>query len=299
MKILIVDDSLATLEIVRRGLEKFGYRKLHIQKADRARKALQIIGQWKPDIVLTDWNMPDMSGIQLLNAIMQRRLDMKVAMITTVDDQDQIELALQAGAAFVLSKPFDDETLHNHILPLVQGVESSELLLNNVEIAIDSDLALPKLNQLEKLIHKHIDENLVIQTIKPQLFDETKVPCVMAVYEDPENQKVRAVGVLDIYATCVMASSCRVIPVEEAQQAIHQYIVSPEILEAAKDALTHTAYAFLDKRTRKSLRVKTIKFVPATFSKLEQLFKTEVTRRLDFSCQREGMALGKILLVGL
>ncbi|CCQ12420.1 response regulator [Pseudoalteromonas luteoviolacea B = ATCC 29581] len=299
MKILIVDDSLATLEIVRRGLEKFGYRKLLIQKADRARKALQIIGQWKPDIVLTDWNMPDMSGLQLLNAIMQRNLGMKVAMITTVDDEEQVQLALQAGAAFVLSKPFDDETLHQHILPLVQGAESSELLLDNVEVTIDGELALPKLNQLEKLIHKHISEDLTISTIKSQEFDETKVPCVMAIYEDPESQKVRAVGILDIYATCVMASSCKVIPIEEAQQAIHQHLVSQEILEAAKDALTYTAYAFLDKRTRRSLRVKTVKFVPATFSKLEQLFKTEVTRRLDFSCQREGMALGKILLVGL
>ncbi|MFC3033989.1 response regulator [Pseudoalteromonas fenneropenaei] len=298
MKILIVDDSLATLEIVRRGLEKFGYRRLVIRKADRARKALQLIGQWQPDIVLTDWNMPDMSGLQLLNAIMQRRLNMKVAMITTVDDQAQIALALQAGAAFVLSKPFSDETLHEHILPLVQGAEDSEVLLNNVEVAIDSELALPKLSQLTKLIHKHIDSNMAVHTLKPQQFDETKVPCVMVVYEDVETQRVRAVGILDIYATCVMASSCRVIPSEEAQAAIHQHQVSDDILEAAREALNATAYAFLDKRTRKSLRVKTIKFVPRAFAKLEQVFATEITRRLDFSCQREGMALGKILLVG-
>lgn len=299
VKVLIVDDSLATLEIIKRSLEKFSYRKLLIEKTNHARKAIHLINTWKPDIVLTDWNMPDMSGLQLINVIKQQRLNIKVAMVTTVDEQNQIDLAQQAGALFVLSKPFNDDALHQLLLPLVQELETSELLTNQIEIAVDEELALPKLGQLEKLIHKHISDELSVKTLKLQAFDETKLPCIMAIYEDPESQKVRAVGIFDVYATCIMASSLRVIPPLEAQQAIHQHIVSDEILQAATEALNYTALAFLDNRTRRSLRIKLVKFVPATFPKLEALFKMDETKRIDFSCQREGMAQGKVLLVGL
>ncbi|MBQ4850337.1 response regulator [Pseudoalteromonas sp. MMG012] len=296
MKILIVDDSHATLEIVKRGLEKFGYRKLLIQKANSAKSALQYIGSWKPDIVLTDWHMPDMSGLILLQAIKQRQLNITVAMITTVDEQSQIDQALEAGASFVLSKPFSDDELHEKLLPLVQGAEENEIILDDIEV--NGELALPKLSQLERLIHKHIDESLCIKPIQSQVFDETKVPCVMAVYEDRESQKVRAIGLLDIYATCVMASGIRMISEAEAQQAIHQNLVSSEILEAGKEALSATAFAFLDKKTRMSLRIKTVKFIASPFRKLELLYQTQADSRIDFSCQRDGMALGKILLVG-
>ncbi|KAF7764735.1 hypothetical protein PCIT_b0789 [Pseudoalteromonas citrea] len=296
MKILIVDDSQATLEIVKRALEKFGYRKLLIQKANSAKSALQYIGTWKPDIVLTDWHMPDMSGLVLLQAIKQRQLNITVAMITTVDEQAQIDQALAAGACFVLSKPFTDDELHEQLLPLVQGAEENEVILDDIEV--NGELALPKLSQLERLIHKQVDDSLCIKPIHAQTFDETKVPCLMAVYEDRESQKIRAVGILDVYAACVMASGIRVISAEEAQQAIHQNLVSSDILDASKEALSATAFAFLDKKTKMSLRIKTVKFVASPFRKLELLYQTQADSRIDFSCQREGMALGKVLLVG-
>ncbi|MBD1581922.1 response regulator [Pseudoalteromonas sp. S16_S37] len=296
MKILIVDDSQATLEIVRRALQNFGYRKLFIRKANSVKTALREIGNWQPDIVLTDWYMPDMSGLTLLQAIKKRQLNMTVAMITTVDEKSQIDEALRAGARFVLSKPFSDQQLHDQLLPLVQGTEESQVMLEEVEI--NGELALPKLAQLERLIHKHVDKDMVIQSIKPQYFDETKVPCVMAMYEDPNNQKIRAVGLLDVYATCILASSHHKIDSQEIYQAIHQNILSNDILESCQQTLNATAFAFLDKRTRMSLRVKAVKFIGTPFKKLESLYNTPLDSRIDFSCQREGMALGKVLLVG-
>jgi CheY-like chemotaxis protein len=296
VKILIVDDSEATLEIVKRALEKFDYRKLLIKKANNAKVALQYISSWNPDIVLTDWHMPDMSGLTLLHVIKQRQLNITVAMITTVDVQDQIDRAFDAGASFVLSKPFTDVQLHEHILPLVQNAEEDEIILDDVDV--NEELALPKLSLLERLIHKHVDDSLCIKPIHAQQFDETKVPCLMAVYVDRETQKVKAVGIIDVYAACVMASGIRVISNEEAQQAIHQNLVTSEILEASKEALSATAYAFLDKKTKMSLRIKTVKFIASPFRKLEILFQTQADSRIDFSCQRDGMALGKVLLVG-
>ncbi|MGE6449395.1 response regulator [Pseudoalteromonas tetraodonis] len=297
MKILIVDDSQATLEIVRRGLEKFGYRKLLIEKASNAKSALTLIGSWHPDIVLTDWHMPDMCGVTLLRAIKQRQLNIIVAMLTTVDEKYQIEEAISFGASFVLSKPFTDAQLHDKLLPLVQLVENNEIIPDEIEL--NSDLALPKLSQLERLFHKHISQSLIVNTIQPQVFDESKVPCVMAVYEDPKSQKVRAIAILDIYAACVMASGYSSLSAEDISNSILSGVVTNTALSACKKALTETAFAFLDKRTRVSLQIKTVKVITTPFRKLTLLYKTPAEKRIDFSCQLEGMAQGKIMLVGI
>lgn len=99
MKILIVDDSRATLEIVRKALQSFGYRRLSIEKTNSATQALETIEQWQPDIVLTDWHMPDMTGLALVETVSQRYPQIKITMITTVDDEAQIAQAKAAGAS--------------------------------------------------------------------------------------------------------------------------------------------------------------------------------------------------------
>ena len=151
MKILIVDDSRATLEIVRRGLESFGYCRLSIKKTNSPVDALKLTEEWSPDILLTDWYMPDMTGLDLIKAVVELGLEIKIGMITTVDDEAQIKEATSAGARFVLHKPFEDSELHRCLLPLVQGVEESKQALDSI-VEVQKELALPKLTQLEKLL---------------------------------------------------------------------------------------------------------------------------------------------------
>lgn len=296
MKVLIVDDSPATLEIVRRGLERFQYRRLLVRKAQSAKEALKVIGSWHPDIVLTDWHMPDISGLALVKAIKHKKLDITMAMVTTVDDEEQIKLAMEYGAAFVLSKPFADDDLHLKMQPLVEAAEQS---IKTRQIhALHKGVPLPQVAQLEKLMNKHIDPELRLDQVHPLEFDADNLPCVMVAYEDPKIQKVRAVGVLDIYALCVIVASTGNLSKPEAMQVIHNHKVNEEILSACKSALNSTSYAFLDIMTRRSLKVKTLQFVEKPFPKLRQLYQTAANMRIDLCCQRPGMAQGKILLVG-
>ncbi|GEK10722.1 response regulator [Pseudoalteromonas sp. McH1-7] len=297
MKILLVDDSAATLEIISRGLARFRYRKLLIKKAQSAKEALKIIGAWQPDIVLTDWHMPDISGLALVKAIKQKRLDITMAMVTTVDDQAQIKLALDYGAEFVLSKPFADDDLHNKIMPLVIAAEE-----NNKTRQIHTlhkGIPLPQVGQLEKLMNKHIDSELRLYQIMKMEYDADNLPCMMVAYEDPSSQKVRAIGVFDVYAICVLAASAGQLSDQAGYQAVHQQQITDDILSACHSALNSTSYAFLDSITRRSLRVKTLQLVSKPFPKLKRLYKTADNMRIDLCCQRPNMAQGKILLVGL
>ena len=297
MRILIVDDSRATLEIVRRALEQFGYRNLSIRKANNAVEALKVIGQWNPVIVLTDWHMPDISGLTLLAEIKKRQMGIKVAMITTVDDDEQIKSAIDAGANFVLCKPFTDEDLHDKLLPLVQMAEQS-LIIEKSMTDVQGELALPKLNQLEKVLHRTISDQVVLKNIHTQHFDESKVPCLMAMYVDADTQRVRSIALLDIYAACIYARSCDSISKKRLQMCIKAKKIDPEMLGACQKVLADSALAFIDYRTKVSLRFKGVNFIPSSFKKLESLYEIAESRRIDFSCQLGSMALGTVTLVG-
>ena len=73
MKILIVDDSTAMRMIVKKTLRLAGFEGHELSEVDDGAKALAAIKASKPDLVLSDWNMPNMTGMQLLEALTRRR----------------------------------------------------------------------------------------------------------------------------------------------------------------------------------------------------------------------------------
>ncbi|MCG9650904.1 response regulator [Vibrio brasiliensis] len=297
MKILIVDDSKATLEIVRRGLESFGYCRLSIKKTCDAREAITIAQEWHPEIVLTDWYMPEMTGLTLIEELMKLGDEIKIGMITTVDDQLQIKQAKQAGASFVLSKPFEDAELHRLLLPLVQGAQESQKTLDSIG-EVQKELALPKLTQLEKLLQRELGDKLTLTNLAPQPFDDSKIPCLLAVYEDSATQRPRAVAMLDLQAICVLSHTARTVSSDDIAQAQQSQLVGKAMLDACHKVLSLSALAFLDSQTRKSLRLKNVSFIAEEFDKLKTLYGKEADKRVDFSCKFGEMAEGKVTLVG-
>ncbi|MDK2596969.1 response regulator [Pseudoalteromonas obscura] len=298
MKVLIVDDSHATCEIIRRALQQFTYRKLFISCENSVDDALERIELWQPHIILTDWHMPDKSGIELLKVVSATYPELPVGMISTVDDEEQINYAKSMGCAFFLSKPFADSELREILLPIVQELEVRELMVEQ-ETPLREGLALPKTDFLERLMQKNINASLTLKPIRSQSLDESKLPCVMVVYAERGSQKVRVICVLDVYATCVLASSVEVIPEEEAQKAIHMNQINESIMNACKEALAKTAYAFLDNQSKMSLFVRSCKCVNSLHPKLEMLYNYPLDSRIDLCCEREGMAQGKMLIVGV
>ncbi|MCF2859785.1 response regulator [Pseudoalteromonas sp. SMS1] len=298
MKVLIVDDSHATCEIIRRALQQFEYRKLFVSCATSVDDALKLVNDWQPNIILTDWHMPEKTGIELLQSVVETHPEIPVGMISTVDDEEQILYAKSLGCAFFLCKPFSDEQLCQMIKPLVLELEAQEFITEQA-VPLKDGLALPKTDALERLMQKNISESLILKPIRSQTLDESKLPCVMVVYAERGSQKVRVIGVLDVYAACVLASSVKVVHKEEAQQAIHMNQINNDIMTACKEALSKTAYAFLDNQSKMSLYVKSCKCVHNIHPKLDMIYKYPLNSRMDLSCEREGMAQGKMLIVGV
>ncbi|MDN3684574.1 hypothetical protein QW180_17255 [Vibrio sinaloensis] len=83
---------------------------------------------------------------------------------------------------------------------------------------------------------------------------------MLAVYEDSENQRLKAVAMLDVYAVCVLAQGGRKVADTDLRQAVHNKMVSKPIIDQCRQVLDKTSIAFLDSNSRKSLRLKSVNF---------------------------------------
>jgi two-component system, chemotaxis family, chemotaxis protein CheY len=110
VKIMIVDDSTAMRMIVRKTLRLAGFEGHDFSEADDGMKALAAIKASPPDLVLSDWNMPNMTGLQLLEALGSENVKVTFGFITTEATPDMRAKALAAGAKFLISKPFTPES---------------------------------------------------------------------------------------------------------------------------------------------------------------------------------------------
>jgi two-component system chemotaxis response regulator CheY len=113
VKILIVDDSSIMRKIVVRTLKQAGFTGHTIEEAENGKDALSKIEADAPDLVLTDWNMPEMTGIELVKAMAEKKLSIPFAFITSECTTEMKNQANAAGAVAFLTKPFTAETMQS------------------------------------------------------------------------------------------------------------------------------------------------------------------------------------------
>jgi len=118
MKLLIVDDSKAMRMIVRRALRQANLGEHQVDEATNGEEALEKLRGSTFDLVLADWNMPQMNGIDLLKAVRSEGMPVKFGFVTSEGTDDIRELAMQSGAQFLIVKPFTPEALHDALQPL-------------------------------------------------------------------------------------------------------------------------------------------------------------------------------------
>jgi two-component system, chemotaxis family, chemotaxis protein CheY len=110
MKVLIVDDSNAMRMIIKRTLRQAGFENWTIEEASNGVEALANIQSTGPDLVLADWNMPEMSGFELLEQLRKIGTNVKFGFITSESTPEMKKKAEDAGALFLITKPFTADT---------------------------------------------------------------------------------------------------------------------------------------------------------------------------------------------
>lgn len=127
MKILVVDDFSTMRRIVRNLLVELGFSNPLIQEADDGENALVLLRSQPFDLVVTDWNMPNMTGIDLLRAIRAEESlkGLPVLMVTAENNRDQIIAAAQAGVNGYIVKPFTAVTLKEKLTKIFERIAAS------------------------------------------------------------------------------------------------------------------------------------------------------------------------------
>lgn len=119
VKILVVDDATFTRDLIRRTLRK-QFPSAHLEEAVNGRKAQQMLTKMTFDMVLCDWEMPEMTGVELLQWCREqdnyKKADLPFVMITSRGDKSHIVEAVQSGVTDYLGKPFSSEQLINKVM---------------------------------------------------------------------------------------------------------------------------------------------------------------------------------------
>ena len=119
VNILVVDDSKAMRMIVKRTVKKAGFKDHNFVEAENGKRALERITADPPDLVLSDWNMPLMTGIELLEKLKEDGCTIKFGFVTSEGTQEMRERAMNAGALFLICKPFTVEAFVEALTPLI------------------------------------------------------------------------------------------------------------------------------------------------------------------------------------
>ena len=119
MKILIVDDSRAMRMIVARTLRQAGLNGHDVLEAENGRQAMEMVKAEEPDLVLSDWNMPEMSGLEFLRTLRASGSAIPFCFITSEGSEDMRTQAEAAGAFGVISKPFSAEAVADALATVV------------------------------------------------------------------------------------------------------------------------------------------------------------------------------------
>jgi two-component system chemotaxis response regulator CheY len=126
MQILVVDDFSTMRRIVKNVLRELGFSNL--KEAEDGAPALQMLKTTKIDFVVTDWNMPGMTGLELLKAIRadEKLKTIPVLMVTAEAKREQIIEAAQAGVNGYVVKPFTAQTLKVKMEKVFERINASK-----------------------------------------------------------------------------------------------------------------------------------------------------------------------------
>ncbi len=114
-KILVVDDSSTMRRILKMSLARCGYP--NVEEAGDGAEGLAACRAKQYDLVLTDWNMPNMDGLQLILSLREipSYASVPIVMVTTEGAKDDVIEALTKGATSYIVKPFTPETLNEKL----------------------------------------------------------------------------------------------------------------------------------------------------------------------------------------
>lgn len=149
VNVLVVDDAPFIRDLVKKGLRD-QFPGIHIEDAVNGRKAQNILGRESFDLILCDWEMPEMSGLELLTwcRSQDRLKTIPFIMVTSRGDKDNVVQAIQAGVTDFIGKPFTNEQLITKVKKAMHKAGKLESLLTGGHVKVSPGFSNDSLSVL-------------------------------------------------------------------------------------------------------------------------------------------------------
>ena len=302
MKILIVDDSKAMQHIVKRGLEKLGYDDLEFKLASSGLDALKIAKEWQPKLILSDWHMPEMTGIELIHELDKAMLDVDIGFITTESSPKRIKEATDAGALFVVSKPFDVQTLSDAVLPVLQrrGVKHPQQDAE-VEASQDEsgklDIVMPKAESLQKALKLLTVKEISVATKDIDDPQASWLPCVIGLFGFDNKKNIKVVIVFDILAAMILGANTESGSKNKIDAAIEDKVIPKDVIANCERALSMISLVINREVASRELTMISMSTLTANIDKLATLVGRAGVKRIDYDVSNEEYSDGRIIIL--
>jgi CheY-like chemotaxis protein len=318
-RFMVVDDSRAIQAIVSRVIEDCGYPDVEVRRAADGEEALSLLPGFTPQLLITDWHMPRVSGLELLQTLRQLgQTHVKVGFVTTECRPAMLEQALTNGAAFIVNKPFRDEELIERIRAVVphvgprkaparrapDGAAGAAAAVQPAAPAVAPTAAADDAQRPLRLDHA---QGLIEHTLGAQAFSlrrhQAMVPGalgpnnLLGLYSVP-GKPAAAVGVLDLTAVCLLGGGAARLPVNDITAA--QLAAEPtEAMVAQATTFMRAAGMMLqvDNAPEGCALARSMQ-VPANFPKLVELLERG-TERCDYLITMPGLGEGRLSFMAL
>jgi two-component system chemotaxis response regulator CheY len=122
MKILVADDSQVMRRIIVRALRQAGFGGHQVLEAENGREAVELVSREEPDLVLSDWHMPEMDGIEALSTLRATGSAVPFGFVTTEGSESSRRQAAAAGALFVMPKPVTAEAFRQALAGILPAL---------------------------------------------------------------------------------------------------------------------------------------------------------------------------------
>jgi CheY-like chemotaxis protein len=216
LKFLVVDDSRAIQAIIKRAISNCGFEPIEIQTAADGGQALDVLENFTPDLIITDWHMPKVSGLELLQALRQMgHKKMRVGFVTTEKTPALLEEAINNGALFILHKPFEDAELVELVTAAVMDLAKLLMPAAPTPVVTTADQPVPT-DVLQKLITERLG-NLPFRLIanRKMVKENLTTNNLLGLYSRVNHKGVYVIGVMDANTVCMLGGgSARQTPME-------------------------------------------------------------------------------------
>lgn len=226
-RVLIVDDSRAVLVILRRLVQKVVGPAVDVRSAISGQDALDMMPSFSPDLIITDWHMPGVTGIEMLQTLRQTgHTKVRVGFVTADTTHERMEEARSNGADFVVTKPFRDDELVGAIR---QSLDSAP-----VQPAPNLSVGPMRADVIERLLKVALKQvKFELKECEPMM-PKTLTPFLMRCqYGQGASDTPSVVGLLDFPALCVIGAASGSDSTDQAAAAIDKGRPDPEIVQRA------------------------------------------------------------------